>query len=99
MVESLEYVRYQHGFDEASGRSLTPYASYLLGLGFREHCRASAESAGADVTTVHAFVRHELEIIDGSTASELEGKHPIVRALREAGERMLGPSSKRVGGH
>ena len=62
LVESLEYMPYQHGYHhEVTGLQLTPYADYLLGLCFCEHCLAAAAEAGVDGEGVRVFVRSELE--------------------------------------
>ena len=62
LVESLEYMPYQHGYHhEVTGLPLTPYAGYLLGLCFCEHCLGAARAGGVDGPAVRAFVRDELE--------------------------------------
>lgn len=90
LVESLEYMPYQHGYHhEIAGLPLTPYASYLLGLCFCEHCLAAAESAGADAMAVHAFVRDDLEAF---FAGAIDRGRPDIRwsGIRELASGELG---------
>jgi hypothetical protein len=84
VVESLEYMPFEHGYHhEVIGFPLSPYASFLLGLCFCEHCLAAARADGVDATAVHRFVRDELEaVFAGNAAAGRDGiAWPDLRAL------------------
>ncbi len=89
LVESLEYMSFQHGYHhEVIGVPLTPFISWLLGLCFCEHCQRGAEESGVDVKAVLAFVRREIEwFFAGGLEAGREGiTWPEIRAL--AGEEL-----------
>ena len=90
LVESLEYMPYQHGYHhEVDGLPLTPFASYLLGLCFCEHCLAAASASGVDGAAVRDFARTELEAF---FAGELDHGRPDIdwSGIRELANGELG---------
>jgi hypothetical protein len=87
LFESLEYQSAgPHGYHhEISGLELTPFARYLLGLCFCEHCLSAALQVGVSGARVRVFVREELDRVfaDEDRARTGDIGWPQIRTLAD----------------